>query len=146
MTMENWLIQPGESRVIDTGIVRSLKVALVAGQIDIIGHDEDSARIEVHDVVGKELKVSIVGDRLEIDHPQLRWENFLDVFRSFGPNKASAAVSVLVPRSIDLSFGVVSADALISGLTTNARLSTVNGELQVDHLSASSSSTRCPAR
>lgn len=134
MTMEKWLIQPGESRVIDTGIVRALKVALIAGQIDIIGHDEDTVRIEVHDVTGRDLKVSIDGDKLEIDHPQLRWENFLEVFQSFGPNKASAGVSVLVPRDIELSFGVVSAEGLVSGLETSGRLSTVSGELQVDNL------------
>ncbi|GAB2524925.1 DUF4097 family beta strand repeat-containing protein [Paramicrobacterium agarici] len=134
MSKEKWFINPGESRVIDTGIVRSFKVALIGGAIDVIGHDEDSARIEVHDVTGRELKVTIDGDRLEIDHPQLRWENFIDTFKAFGPNKATAAVSVLVPRDIDLSFGVVSATALLSGLETDARLSTVSGEIGADSL------------
>ncbi|WP_166996788.1 DUF4097 family beta strand repeat-containing protein [Paramicrobacterium fandaimingii] len=134
MSREKWFIQPGESRVIDTGIIRALKVALIAGTIDVIGHDEDTARIEVNDVTGRDLKVTIDGDSLEIDHPQLRWENFIDTFRAFGPNRASAAVSVLVPRSIDLSFGVVSATALVSGLETDARLSTVSGEIGADSL------------
>ncbi|MBN9632867.1 MAG: hypothetical protein J0I18_20055, partial [Actinobacteria bacterium] len=79
MAQEKWLIQPGESRTIDVELVRSLKVGLLGGQIDIIGHDEQGARVEVHSVSGRDLKVSIEGDRLEIDHPQLRWDNFIDV-------------------------------------------------------------------
>ncbi|GHD45200.1 hypothetical protein D9V29_02370 [Mycetocola manganoxydans] len=132
MALEKWVILPGESRVIDVELVRKLKVGLIGGQIDIIGHDEDSARIEVHSVTGKDLKISIDGDVLEIDHPQLGWENFLDVFKSFGQNSAKAEISVLVPRRVALTFGMVSANALVSGLTTSARLSTVNGELQVE--------------
>ena len=132
MALEKWIVLPGESRVIDIELVRRLKVGLIGGQIDIIGHDEPSARVEVHSVSGKDLKISIDGDVLEIDHPQLGWENFLDVFKSFGQNSAKAEISVLVPRAVALTFGMVSANALISGLTTSARLSTVNGELQVE--------------
>jgi hypothetical protein len=132
MALEKWIVLPGESRIIDIELVRRLKVGLIGGQIDIIGHDEPSARVEVHSVSGKDLKVSIDGDVLEIDHPQLGWENFLDVFKSFGQNSAKAEISVLVPRSVALTFGMVSASALVSGLTTSASLSTVNGELQVE--------------
>ena len=121
MALEKWVVLPGESRVIDVELVRKLKVGLIGGQIDIIGHDEDSARIEVHSVSGKDLKISIDGDVLEIDHPQLGWENFLDVFKSFGQNSAKAEISVLVPRRVALTFGMVSANALISGLQTSAQ-------------------------
>lgn len=132
MALEKWVVLPGESRIIDVELVRRLKVGLIGGQIDILGHDEDSARIEVHSVTGKDLKISIDGDVLEIDHPQLGWDNFLDVFKSFGQNSAKAEISVLVPRRVALTFGMVSASALISGLKTSANLSTVNGELQVE--------------
>ncbi|WP_158866508.1 DUF4097 family beta strand repeat-containing protein [Leifsonia sp. AG29] len=133
MAQEKWLIQPGESRTIDVETVRALKVGLLGGQIDIIGHDEPGARVEVHSVQGRDLKVSIDGDRLEIDHPQLRWDNFIEVFSSMR-SSAKADVSVLVPRDVELKFGVVSAAALISGLNTDARLSTVSGEIVADGL------------
>jgi hypothetical protein len=132
MALEKWIVLPGESRIIDVELVRTLKVGLIGGQIDILAHDEPGARVEVHGVSGKDLKISIDGDVLEIDHPQLGWENFLDVFKSFGQNSAKAQISVLVPRRVALTFGMVSANALISGLTTSARLSTVNGELQIE--------------
>ena len=63
MAIEKWLIQPGQSKVIDLEFVRSLKVGMIGGKIDVIAHDETSARVEVHSVTGKELKVEIDGDR-----------------------------------------------------------------------------------
>jgi len=133
MAQEKWLIQPGESRTIDVEVVRALKVGFIGGQIDIVGHDEPGARIEVHSVAGRDLKIVIDGDRLEIDHPQLRWDNFIEVFKSMR-SSARADVSVLVPRDVELKFGVVSATALVSGLHTDARLSTVSGDVVADGL------------
>jgi DUF4097 and DUF4098 domain-containing protein YvlB len=129
MAQEKWLIDG--AKVIDVENIRKLKVALIAGQVDIVGHDEPTARIEVHSVSGKELRVSIDGDTLEIDHPQLRWDNFIDVFKSFR-GSARADVSIMVPRDIALKFGVVSAGALISGLTEDASISTVSGDIVID--------------
>jgi len=134
MAQEKWIIAPGESRIIDLELVRRLKVGLIGGQVDIIGHDEPGARIEVGAVTGKDLKVTIDGDVAEIDHPQLRWDNFLEVFSNFGSNRATAQVSVLVPRDVALTFGVVSASGLVSGLTADAKLNTVSGDLVADHL------------
>jgi DUF4097 and DUF4098 domain-containing protein YvlB len=133
MAQDKWLIQPGESKVIDVELVRSLKVTFIGGQIDIIGHDEPGARVEVHSVSGRDLKVTVDGDHLDIDHPQLRWDNFIEVFKSMRSN-GKADVSVLVPRDVALKFGIVSANALVSGLKTDAKLSTVSGDLVVDGL------------
>ncbi|MDJ0377224.1 DUF4097 family beta strand repeat-containing protein [Cryobacterium sp. PH31-L1] len=133
MSLEKWLVAPGQTKIIDVELVRKLKVGLIAGTVDIIGHDEPGARIEVHGVTGKDLKISMDGDRLEIDHPQLRWDNFIEVFASFR-GTARAEVSISVPRDVALRFGVVSADALISGLRNDAKLSTVSGDLVVDNV------------
>jgi DUF4097 and DUF4098 domain-containing protein YvlB len=129
MTQEKWLVD-GE-KVIDVERVRRLKVSLIAGQVNIVGHDEPGARVEVHSVRGKALKVSIDGDTLEIDHPQLSWDNFVEVFKSF-TGRASADVSIMVPRDVALKFGVVSANALITGLTEDATISTVSGDIVID--------------
>ncbi|WP_208007507.1 DUF4097 family beta strand repeat-containing protein [Labedella endophytica] len=134
MAREKWIIAPGHTRVIDIEVVRSLKVSLLGGQIDIIGHDEPGARVEVHSVLHRDLKISIDGDVLDIDHPQLRWDNVGDLLSAFGRNSAKASVSVLVPRAIAVTLGSVSADALVTGLTTRARLSTVSGEIQTEGL------------
>jgi hypothetical protein len=131
MAQEKWMVDG--PKVIDIERVSKLKVTLIAGQVDIVGHDEPGARVEVHSVRGKALKVSIDGDTLEVDHPQLDWDNFIDVFASFR-GSASADVSIMVPRDVALRFGVVSASALISGLSENARISTVSGDVVVDNV------------
>lgn len=134
MTLEKWLIHPGETRVIDLDSVTTLKIGLIGGQVDVIAHDEPGMRIEVHGVTVKDLRIEATGDAIEIDHPQLRWDNFLEVFRNFGAGGPRAEISVAVPRAVSLTLGVVNASALVSGLTADARLNTVSGDLIVDGL------------
>jgi hypothetical protein len=129
VAQEKWLVDG--PKTIDVENVRTLKVSLIAGQVDIVGHDEPGVRVEVHSVSGRDLKVAVEGDTLEVDHPQLSWDNWLDVFTSFRGN-ARADVSIMVPRDIALKFGVVTAEALISGIHDNASISTVNGDLVID--------------
>ena len=131
MPEQKWIVE-GEKHI-ELGPITNLKVSLVAGQVDIIGHDEPTTIIEVHSVTGKGLKISAVGDSLEIDHPQLSWDNFIEAFRSF-TGTARADISVMVPRDVALKFGVVRANALVSGLTGNSTMSTVSGELVVDSM------------
>ena len=131
MSIEKWVIAPGESQIIDLELVRKLKVSLIGGKVDVIAHDEPGARVEVTGVTGKDLKVEIDGDVLEIDHPQLRWDNFIEVFKGWA-GSAKAQVSILAPRDVVLKLGMVSGDTLISGFTTDAKLSTVSGDLVLD--------------
>jgi len=129
MAQETWIVT--DPTVIDLEIVRRLKVGLIGGQIDIVGHDEPGARVEVHSVSGRDLKVALEGDTLVIDHPQLKWETFFENFRLFGV-KARAEVSILVPRTATLSFNAVSAEGLISGLHSEVTVNTVNGDVVLD--------------
>lgn len=131
MAQQTWIVT--EPTVIDLELVRALKVGLIGGQIDIVAHDEPGARVEVHAVAGRDLKVALEGDTLVVDHPQLRWDTFFDNFRLFS-GKARAEVSILVPRSIALNFNVVSAESLISGLHSSASVNTVNGDIVLDAL------------
>ena len=129
MAQEKWLVDG--AKVIDVDTVRKLKVALVAGQIDIVGHDETTARIEVHSVKGRALKVTLEGDTLTVDHPQLGWDNWADVFKNVTGN-ARADISIMVPCDIELKLGVVSATALITGLNSEASINTVSGDIVID--------------
>jgi hypothetical protein len=97
-------------------------------------HDEPGIRIEVHEVTVKDLRIEVSDDHVEIDHPQLRWDNFLEVFRNFGTTGPKAEISVAVPRDVALTLGVVSASALVSGLRGNTSLNTVSGDIIVDGL------------
>ena len=132
MAIEKWVVNPGESRVIDLELVRKLKVSLIGGKVDVIAHDEPGARVEVSNVTGKDLMIQIDGDSLEIDHPQLRWDNFIEVFKGF-TGSAKAEVSILAPRHVAMKLGVVSGDALVSGFDNDGRFSSVSGDLVVDN-------------
>jgi DUF4097 and DUF4098 domain-containing protein YvlB len=129
MAQEKWLVSG--PKVIDLEVVRRLRVGLIGGQVDIVAHDEPTTRVEVHSVTGRELKISLDGDSLEIDHPQLSWDNWLESIKLF-KGTAKADLSIMVPRAVALRLGVVSAEALISGLTEDAVISTVNGSVVVD--------------
>ena len=133
MPQQKWLVDGPKTIEIDG--IRKLKVGLVAGHVDVIAHDEPVVRVEVHSVSGKDLRITAEGDTLDIDHAQLSWENWLDVFRNFRPGAARADISVLVPRDVALKLGVVSATALVSGLHGDADLSTVSGDLATDSIS-----------
>jgi DUF4097 and DUF4098 domain-containing protein YvlB len=130
MSQQKWLVDGPKTIEIDG--IRKLKVGLVAGHVDVIAHDEPVVRVEVHSVSGKDLRITAEGESLEIDHAQLSWENWLDVFRNFTPGAARADVSILVPRETALKLGVVSASALVSGLRAGADLSTVSGDVSTD--------------
>ena len=132
MAQDKWLLEG--PKTIDVDGIRTLKVGLIAGQVDIVAHDEPGTRVEVHSVSGRDLKVSVEGDTLEIDHPQLRWDNWIEAFKSFR-GTARADVSIVVPRETALRLGVVSASALVSGLREDASISTVSGEVTVDGVS-----------
>jgi hypothetical protein len=132
MAIEKWVVNPGETRVIDLELVRKLKVSLIGGKVDVIAHDEPGARVEVSSVSGKDLMIQIDGDSLEIDHPQLRWDNFLEVFKGF-TGSAKAEVSILAPRHIVMKLGVVSGDALVSGFDNDGKFSSVSGDLVIDN-------------
>ena len=129
MAHETWIVT--EPTVIDLELVRSLKVGLIGGQVDIVAHDEPGARVEVHSVEGRDLKVALEGDTLVVDHPQLKWETFFDNFRLFS-GKAKADVSILVPRSAAVSVSIVSAEGLISGVHHDVSVNTVNGDVVLD--------------
>lgn len=126
---EKWLVE--SPLTIDLGVIRTVKAGLVAGQLDIVAHDEPTARVEVHSVSGKPLRVSVEGDALRIDHAEFRWDNLIESLKAV-VGRAKADVSIVVPRTAAVTLGTVSADALVSGLGADVSLSTVSGELAVD--------------
>lgn len=130
MDQQKWLVESPKTIELDE-TVRALTVSLVAGHVDIVGHDEPTARVEVHSVHGKPLRVSIANGRLEIDHPQLGWDNWTEVFRFF-KGSARADVSILVPRDLEVKLAVVSAEALVSGLNAEISANTVSGGVTIE--------------
>ena len=131
MTEESWVVSGPQ--VIEVDEVRSLRVQLVGGRVDVVTHEEPGARIEVHDVDGRPLEVSLIDGELRVGYQFTLggWEGFLEKFRNFR-DKDSADVSIAVPRDLPTKVGTVSAEGLLAGLHARASVSTVSGSLVVD--------------
>jgi hypothetical protein len=133
-----WHIDRPQS--LDLEGVRRLNVRMVAGSLDVVGSSEGaetgSAHVEVSQLEGP-LQISLDGDTLTISHERLTWGGLLDWV---GNRKATAVVSVSVPEGCPVELGVVSADAVVSGITADTKVKSVSGDVTLDGLRADISS------
>src|SRR4051812_15132427 len=127
--MQEWTVD--EPQVIDIPAdVRSLAVRLVAGHVDVVTTDGPGARVEVTEVDGEPLTVSIDDDgRLVIRQARLNWAGILGWLKS---ERRRAVVSVAVPAECDTSIGVVSADAVVAGVHGKIDVRCVSGDIVLD--------------
>ena len=129
--MPQWRIENPQS--LDLEGVRRLEVRMVAGNVDVVGRTEDAesgaAQVEVSDLEGP-LTVSLENGTLTIVHERLTWGGLLDWV---GNRKASATVSVSVPADCPVELGVVSADAVVSGISADrTAVKSVSGDVTLD--------------
>jgi Putative adhesin len=129
-----WRIDTPQS--LDLEGVRHLNVRMVAGSIDVVGSSEAAstggAHVEVSRLDGA-LTVTLEGDTLTIAHEKLTWGGLLDWV---GNHRASAVVSVSVPDACPVELGVVSADAVVSGITADTKVKSVSGNVTLDGVNA----------
>ncbi|KRE79994.1 DUF4097 family beta strand repeat-containing protein [Arthrobacter sp. Soil763] len=121
-------------QTIDVDGVRSLKLGIVRGRFDIVTHDEAVARVEVSEVDGDPLAVSLTDGRLELRHqlhgPQGWFKNLMGTVNNNSSN--SVVVSIALPAGVDVEAGTVSGDGMVSGLSGHTRLNTVSGSVLAD--------------
>lgn len=126
--MADWKVE--EPTVLDIEEpVSVLRVRLVAGHVDVVTTDSPGARVEVTEIDGAALFVSIEAGQLVIAHQELRWDGILSWLRS---DRRAARVSVAVPESCDVKVGVVSADAVVAGVDGRVEVRSVSGEAVLD--------------
>ncbi|WP_426003266.1 DUF4097 family beta strand repeat-containing protein [Paenarthrobacter sp. NyZ202] len=135
MSDELWTVTGPQT--IDVENVRSLKLGIVKGRFDVVTHDQPFVRIEVSDVTGDPLTVTLVNGRLEVRHqlqgPQGWFKNLMGTVNNSSTN--TAVVGIALPPGVVVEAGTVSGDGMVSGLTGNIRLSTVAGSVMSDHTS-----------
>lgn len=135
MTDQEWTVTSPET--IDIDGVTSLKLGMVQGRFDVVTHQEPVARVEISDVHGDPVAVSLSGGRLEVRHqlhgPQGWFKNLMGTVNHNSEN--SAVISIAVPAHVSVEAGTVSGDGLVSGITGNIRLNTVSGSVMADSTS-----------
>lgn len=122
---------------IDVDGVSSLRLGIVRGRFDIVTHDEDVARIEVSEIHGDPLSVSLVNGRLEVRHQlhgaQGWFKNLMGTVNNNSSN--SVVISIALPAGAEVEAGTVSGDGMVSGISGHTRLNTVSGSVLADETS-----------
>lgn len=131
MATESWVV--AGPQVIEVDEVRALRVQVIGGRVDVVGQEAPGARVEVHDVHGRPLEISLRDGELRVGYADTlsAWEAFLDKLRTFRSSDR-VDVHVAVPRSTAVRVGTVNAEGLLAEVDEDAAVGTVSGALVVD--------------
>jgi len=124
--MSWWHIEAPTSLEFDD--VTGLRVRLIAGSVAVLATD-GKASLKVSSIEGDPLAVTYEDGMLTIAHENLSWEALLKWLR---PQRSSATVTVTVPRKCPTQVGVVSATAVMSGISSRASVKSVSGGITLD--------------
>ncbi|WP_030207429.1 DUF4097 family beta strand repeat-containing protein [Streptomyces bikiniensis] len=107
--------------------VTRLRIRIVNGAVNVVGTDEDAARVEISEVDGPPLLVSQDGSTLTVGYEDLQWKHVLKLFDR-KEYRRRAVVSVAVPAGVDVEVGVVGAEAVVSGIRGRTEVRGVSGD------------------
>src|SRR5580704_7117377 len=124
--MAHWTIDAPTS--LDFDEVSGLRVRLIGGSVAVLATD-GTPSLDVANISGDPLDVTYEDGVLTISHENLTWEGLLKWLR---PQRHAATLTVTVPRKCPTQVGVVSATAVLSGLSTKASVKSVSGGITLD--------------
>ncbi len=124
--MAQWTIEAPTS--LDFDDVTGLRVRLIGGSVAVLATDGKPS-LNVSSIEGDPLTVTYEGGVLTVAHENLSWEGLLKWLR---PQRHAATVTVTVPRKCPTQVGVVSATAVVSGISSRASVKSVSGGITLD--------------
>lgn len=132
MAEDSWTVTGPQT--IEVEHVTSLKLGMVRGRFEIVTHSDASTRVEINEVHGDPVAVTLTDGRLEVRHqlhgPQGWFKHLMGTVNHNSNN--SAVISIALPAGVDVEAGTVSGDGLVSGITGRTRLNTVSGSVMAD--------------
>jgi len=128
--MGEWMVEQPTVLEVEEPI-RAVDVRIVIGHVDLVCGDGDGARVEVTEIEGPPLQVTVVDGQLTIAHEDLHWASLLG-FRLRSRDRRRAVVSVAVPQHCSAKVGVVTADAIVAGLGGDVTVRCVSGDITLD--------------
>lgn len=134
--MAGWMVDSPQTIELD-GAVLSVRVRIVAGHVDVVGTD-GAARIEVTQLQGPPLEVRFAGGEAVVTYPDLSWpdRSLQGILEWLLPGpKRRAVLSIAVPATAPVDLGVVSAGALVTGMSGRTTIRSVSGEIVLDDCS-----------
>ncbi|WP_406136680.1 DUF4097 family beta strand repeat-containing protein [Streptomyces sp. NBC_01089] len=120
--------------------VTALNVRVVNGTVNVVGTDDavlteqGGARLEVSEIEGPPLVVTLRDGTLTVAYEDLPWKGFLKWLDRRGWHRR-AVVSVAVPASARVEVGVVGAGAVVAGVRGRTEVRGVTGDTALVGLS-----------
>ncbi|MFI6120311.1 DUF4097 family beta strand repeat-containing protein [Streptomyces sp. NPDC051064] len=126
MPESTWTVAEPQKLTFDDPVT-ALNVRIVDGMINVVGTDEPTARLEVSEIDGPPLVVTLEGGTLTVTYEDLPWQGLLTWLDRRGPRR-SAAVSLAVPAGATVEVGAIGAEAVVSGIQGRTELRGISGD------------------
>lgn len=132
--MSQWTVS-GPDRITIDETVSALHVRIIGGAVNVVAA-EGPARLEVTELEGEPLEVTLVDGVLTVTYPNLNWADFSDKLKSVEAvkgllgslrRKRRAVVSLTVPAEAAVKVGTVTAEATVSGVRSGTSVYGVAG-------------------
>jgi hypothetical protein len=127
--MTQWTVDAPTTLDFD-GVV-ALRVRVISGSVAVLPTG-DRPRVDVADLIGQPLLVKHEAGILTVTYPDLTWDGLLGWLR---PQPHSANITVMVPPECPTQLGVVSASAMVSGISAATSVKSVSGKITLDGVS-----------
>ncbi|WP_328905813.1 DUF4097 family beta strand repeat-containing protein [Streptomyces sp. NBC_00234] len=133
MPVSTWAIAEPRKLTFDDPVT-ALHVRIVNGAVNVVGTDEQHARLEISGVEGPPLVVTQQDGTLTVAYEDLHWKGFL---KWLDPKnlRRRAVVSLTVPAGSSVEVGVVGAGAVVSGIRGRTDVRGVSGDTTLVGLS-----------
>jgi len=133
--MNQWTVSETDKISFDEP-VDTLHVRIIEGAVNVVAA-EGPARLEVTELAGDPLQVTLEGGVLTVSYKDLSWSEFGDAVKSVQSakfffkslrRKRRAVVSLAVPAGAAVKIGTVSADATVSGISGEVAVHGASGD------------------
>lgn len=132
MPEKSWTVTGPQT--IEVEGVTSLRLGMVRGRFDVVTHQDEVTRVEIAEVHGDPVAISLTDGRLEVRHqlhgPQGWFKKLMGTVNHNRNN--SAVISIALPAGVGVEAGTVTGDGLVSGVAGRTRLNTVAGSVIAD--------------
>ena len=108
--------------------VDTLRVRAIGGTVAVLSTGE-RACLDIAAVSGQPLVVSHSEGTLTVSYEDLSWDGLLGWLR---PDRTSATITITVPKDCPVQLGVVTASAIVSGISAPTSVKSVSGAITLD--------------
>jgi hypothetical protein len=133
--MPRWTVE--SPTTLDFDRVTALRVRAISGSVAVLSTDDRSC-LDIDNISGQPLLVSHEDGILTVTYEDLTWDGLLGWLR---PQRHSATITVTVPKDCPVQLGMVTAGAIVSGISAKTSVKSVSGNITLDGVTGSVEAT-----